>query len=173
MKLKPRVLTAVCCLFVFLLCVFCCIFPNAVSEPARIQATQAIIAEFTVRLKEYHDNKGRWPIGKTNACMILEQEIIDAEFTPEFLNTSPSAFLSADSWGTPFLVLVYDDCFIVISAGEDEVYHTSDDIVGRLCPIKTDAIVLYGPFGETSVVGRVEQQRIKQIRRTPVGGLAF
>lgn len=171
MKLKRTVLIAACCLFVFLLCVFYCIFPNAVSEPARIPATQTTIAEFIVRVKEYSDDKNRWPVGKTNACMILDQEIIDAEFVPEFLEVLADDLLSADSWGTPFLVLVYDDSFIVISAGEDEVYHTSDDIVGRLCPMKTDDIVLYGPFGETSIVERTQQQKIKQIRRSPTGEL--
>jgi hypothetical protein len=147
-----------------------------VSEPAQIPTTKLTIMKFLVRVKEYRKNTDQWPVAKTNACIKLISSIIDTEIAPKFLEILPYRVWDADSWGTPFLALVYDDCFIVISAGEDEMYHTSDDIVGRFLSEgkntlrDADDIAIDGPGSETMVVGKERQQ---EIGRNKTGGLIF
>lgn len=169
----------VSCLLGFFIIICCFIFPVFKSAPARIQTTQATIAEFMVHARDFHEQTGHWPIEKNGSCTKITRENIVKAIAPKFFDVLPSTFLlTGDSWATPFLVIVSDDCFIVISAGEDKKYYTSDDIVGRFQPNKSanardmGDLVINGPSKTTMIVGKKEQQAIRNIKRTKTGGSA-
>jgi hypothetical protein len=93
-------------------------------------ATRLTIEEIISQVKKCREDNGKWPIGQTNILLRFDQRTFIEENPSDFLDMLPNQAFDGDSWGTPFLVVVSEDVFTLISAGADRAFHTPDDITG-------------------------------------------